>query len=344
MNTRLAVIVSTLILIAGCSCPSGGGGMHQTLGTILRKDPRLDQLIPPGAQMEVLAGGFEWTEGPLWIKDGGYLLFSVIPPNKVCKWKEGEGVSIYLRPSGLTGPKDLRPEPGSNGLILDPKGHLVLCQHGDRRMARMDAPLSAPASKFVTLADNYEGKKLNSPNDGCYHSSGALYFTDPPYGLAKQMEDPTKELDFQGVYRLGTDGKLTLLTKDISRPNGIAFSPDEKILYVGSSDPDKAIWMAYDVKPDGTLGKGRVWVDETARVKKGEKGLPDGMKVDIHGNVFATGAGGVHVFAPDGTLLGTLATGQATSNCAWGEDGSTLFITADQYLVRIRTTTKGNRF
>jgi gluconolactonase len=344
MNTRIAAVVSTLALIVGCSCPSGSGGMHKTLGSIIRKDPRFDQLIPPGAEMEVLAGGFDWIEGPLWIKDGGYLLFSCIPPNKVLKWKEGDGVSIYLRPSGLTGPKDLREEPGSNGLILDPKGNLVLCQHGDRRMARMDAPLSSPASKFVTLADNFEGKKLNSPNDGCYHSSGALYFTDPPYGLAKRMEDPTKELDFQGVYRLGTDGKLTLLVKDVTRPNGIAFSPDEKTLYVGSSDPDKAIWMAYDVKPDGTLGKGRVWVDQTDRVKKGEKGLPDGMKVDIHGNVFATGAGGVHVFAPDGTLLGTLATGEATSNCAWGEDGSTLFITADQYLVRIKTTTKGNRF
>src|SRR5262249_5091076 len=158
------------------------------------------------------------------------------------------------------------------------------------------------------------------------------------------MDDPTKELDFQGIYRLGTDGKLTLLTKEVTRPNGIAFSPDEKTLYVASSDPDKAIWMAYEVKPDGTLGKGRIWVDQTDRAKTGEKGLPDGMKVDIHGNVFATGPGGVHVFAPDGTLLGTLATGEATSNCAWGEDGSTLFITADQYLVRIKTATKGNKF
>jgi gluconolactonase len=344
MNIRLSAAFTCLALVA-CSCPSqGGGASHRTLGTIIRKDPRLDLLIPPGAQMEVLAGGFEWTEGPVWVKDGGYLLFSVIPPNKVCKWKEGEGVSIYLKPSGLTGPKDLREEPGSNALIIDPQGRLVLCQHGDRRMARMDAPLSAPAPKFVTLADRYEGKRFNSPNDVVFHSSGAMYFTDPPYGLAQRMDDPAKELDFQGVYRLGTDGKLTLLTKDIKFPNGLAFSPDEKTFYVGSSDPDKAIWTAYDVKPDGTLANGRIFVDETDRVKKGEKGLPDGMKVDIHGNLFATGAGGLHVFAPDGTLLGTLATGQATSNCAWGEDGSTLFITADQYLLRIRTTTKGARF
>ena len=185
----LAFAVLPLASCGDCPCaPSGGGGgapVH-SLGKIIRKDPRFDKLIPPGAQMEILAGGFEWTEGPVWVKNGGYLLFSVIPPNKVCKWKEGEGVTIYLRPSGLTGPKDLRPEPGSNGLILDSQGRLVLCQHGDRRMARMDAPLDKPESKFVTLADRYEGKRFNSPNDGCYHSSGALYFTDPPYGLAEQ--------------------------------------------------------------------------------------------------------------------------------------------------------------
>jgi gluconolactonase len=349
MKTRLLLGLALLTLSACCCtepcCLTGSRSTPvHALGKIIRKDPRFDALIPPGAQMEILAGGFEWTEGPVWVKNGGYLLFSVIPPNKVCRWKEGEGVTIYLRPSGLTGPKDLRPEPGSNGLIIDPQGRLVLCQHGDRRMARMDAPLDKPQSKFVTLVDNYEGKKLNSPNDGCYHSSGALYFTDPPYGLAEQMKDPTKELDFQGVFRLGTDGTVTLLAKDITRPNGIAFSPDEKILYVGSSDPDKAVWWAYDVKADGTLGARRLFKDQTAEFKAGELGLPDGMKADIHGNLFATGPGGVHVFAPDGTLLGTLATGQATSNCNWGEDGSTLFITADQYVLRIRTTTKGAKF
>ena len=348
MLTRLIAALICLSLTA-CACveqccssgtKSAGG---PTLGSIERKDPRFDALFAKDARMEILAGGFEWTEGPLWIKDGGYLIFSVIPPNKVCKWKEGEGASIYLKPSGLTGPKDLRPEPGSNGLILDPQGRLVLCQHGDRRMARMDAPLNAPAPKFTTLADAYEGKKLNSPNDGCYHSSGALYFTDPPYGLVNRMDDTTKELPFQGVFRLGSDGKLTLLTKEVTRPNGIAFSPDEKTLYVASSDPDKAVWHAYPVNADGTLGAGKIFADFTKDVGK-VKGLPDGMKVDVKGNLFATGPGGVLVFAPDGTHLGTLATGQATSNCAWGEDGSTLFITADQYIVRIKTLTKGNKF
>ena len=339
-----------LFLIAGlaaCSCPSGGGGgmsAYPSLGSVERKDPRFDVLIAPGARMEVLAGGFDWTEGPLWIKDGGYLIFSVIPPNKVVKWKEGVGASIYLKPSGLTTGQDLRNEPGSNGLLLDPQGRLVLCQHGDRRMARMNAPLSTPKADFATIADKHEGKKLNSPNDAVYHSSGALYFTDPPYGLVKRMEDPTKEIPYQGVYRVSPDGAVTLLTKEVTRPNGIAFSPDEKTLYVASSDPDKAVWHAFPVNADGTLGAGRIFADFTSQFLAKAKGLPDGLKVDVHGNLFATGPGGVVVFAPDGTHLGTLNTGQNTSNCAWGDDGSTLYITADQYLVRIKTLTKGNRF
>ena len=344
MNRLLSALLC--LSFAACSCPSGGGmsTSYPTIGAVERKDPRFDALIPPGANMEVLAGGFDWTEGPLWIKDGGYLIFSVIPPNKIVKWKEGVGASIYLRPSGLTTGQDLRSEPGSNGLLLDPQGRLVLCQHGDRRMARMNAPLSAPKPDFATIVDKHEGKKLNSPNDAAYHSSGALYFTDPPYGLVKRMEDPAKEIPYQGVYRVGTDGAITLLTKEVTRPNGIAFSPDEKTLYVASSDPDKAVWHAFPVNPDGTLGAGRIFADFTPQFRNKAKGLPDGLKVDVKGNLFATGPGGVIVFAPDGTHLGTLNTGQNTSNCAWGDDGSTLYITADQYLVRIRTSTRGNKF
>ena len=339
MSSRLTAVLACAVLIGCSSTPSGGS--TKTLGTIIRKDPRFDKLIPPGAQMEVLAGGYEWTEGPVWVKNGGYLLFSVIPPNKVLKWKEGDGVSIFLKPSGFTGEKDLRAEPGSNGLVIDAKGSLILCQHGDRRIARMDAPLSSPAAKFVTLADKHDGKKLNSPNDACYHSSGALYFTDPPYGLAKRMEDPTKELDFQGVYRLGTDGKLTLLTKEVTRPNGIAFSPDEKTLYVAQSDPQKAVIMAYPVNADGTIGAGKVFVDTTADAKAKKPGLPDGLKVDVKGNLWATAPGGVWVIAPDGTHLGTLATGVPTANLAWGDDGSTLYITANTAVFRVKTKTSG---
>jgi gluconolactonase len=337
---RHAAVLSAALVLASCAQEPAPA---RTLGSIERLDPRLEALIPPDAKMEVLAEGFDWSEGPVWVRSGGYLLFSDIPPNRVMKWKPGEGVSLYLHPSGYTGSRPRTGEPGSNGLLLDPQGRLVLCQHGDRRVARMDAPLDRPAPRFVTLADRYQGKRFNSPNDAVYHSNGALYFTDPPYGLEKLMEDPAKELDFQGVYRLAPNGEVTLLTRELSRPNGIAFSPDEKTLYVANSDPQRAIWMAFDVKPDGTLGHGRVFFDATKWVPS-RKGLPDGLKVDARGNLFATGPGGVLVFAPDGTHLGTLRTGEATANCAWGDDGSTLYITADMYLLRIRTSTRGKGF
>jgi gluconolactonase len=319
-----------------------GGALHgqdtrnfPTLGTIVRGDPGLDALIPQGARLEVLASGFEWSEGPVWVRDGGYLLFSDIPRNSVMKWKEGEGVSLFLKPSGYTGVADYGREPGCNGLTLDREGRLVSCEHGDRRVSRMEKE-----GGKRTLVDNYQGKRLNSPNDLVFRSNGDLYFTDPPYGLPKQWEDPRRELDFCGVYRLTADGKLTLLTREMTRPNGIAFSPDERTLYVAQSDPQKAIWMAFPVKSDGTLGPGRVFHDATPLVGK-MPGLPDGLKVDRNGNLFATGPGGVHVLSPDGKSLGRIDTGEATANCAWGGDGSTLYITADMYLCRIRTRTKG---
>jgi gluconolactonase len=317
----------------------------RTLGTIERVDPRLDALVPPGTKMEIIADGLDWSEGPVWVKDGGYLLFSDIPPNRVLKWAPGRGVSVYLEKSGYGGPIP-RPgatapdEPGSNALIIDPCNCLVLCQHGNRQVARMDAPLADPKAKYIPVADRYAGKRFNSPNDGAYHSDGSLYFTDPPYGLTRKMEDPAKELDFQGVYRVSTDGKVTLLTRELSRPNGIAFSPDYKTLYVANSDPQRAIWMAYDVKKDGGIANGRVFFDATPWVAS-KKGLPDGMKVDRQGNLFATGPGGVLVFDKDGHNLGTLATGEATSNCAFGEDGSTLFVTADMYVLRVPLRTRG---
>ena len=315
-----------------------------TFGKVERLDPRLDGLIPADAKIEKLAEGFKWSEGPLWIRDGGYLVFSDIPNNRVNKWSEAGGLEVYLEPSGYTGKIPRGEELGCNGLILDPQKRLVLCQHGDRRMARMDAPLASPKSRFVTLAGEYGGRKLNSPNDAVYHSSGALYFTDPPYGLVGWMKSPAKELDFQGVYRLGTDGALTLLTKELTRPNGLAFSPDEKILYVANSDPDIAIWKAYDVQADGTIANGRVFFDATSFVKEGRAGLPDGLKVDTKGNLWATGPGGVLVFAPDGTHLGTINTGQKTANCAFGGDGSVLYMTAHMYLARIQTSARGDGF
>ncbi len=311
------------------------------LGVIERKDPAFDAVIPKDAVIEILAGGFDWSEGPAWVaeKEGGHLLFSDIPKNMIWKWSEKGGLKEYLKPSGYTGKdKFTGKEPGSNGLALDKDGKLILCQHGDRRVSRL------VDGKFVTLVDKYDGKRLNSPNDLTFKKNGDIYFTDPPYGLPEIMKDKAKELDFQGVYRLDTKGKLTLLTKEMTRPNGIAFSPDEKTLYVANSDPDLAIWKAFPVKDDGTLGEGKVFFDTTQLVKDKKPGLPDGMKVDQAGNVFATGPGGVFVFDKTGKHLGTLATGVPTANCGFGDDGSTLYITADKNLVRVKTKTKGLGF
>jgi gluconolactonase len=312
-----------------------------TLGGFDRKDPKFDELIPKDAKIEVLAGGFKWTEGPVWVKDGGHLLFSDIPNNVVYKWSAKEGIKPFLKPSGYTGTAKFEGhEPGSNGLAIDKSGSLILCQHGDRRVARLTKD-----GKFETLVDKYMGKRFNSPNDLVFHPNGDLYFTDPPYGLPKWDKDPARELDFQGVYRLKPTGELTLLTKEMTRPNGIGLSPDAKTLYVANSDPDKAIWMAFPVKEDGTLGPGKQLHDATADVKASpNKGLPDGLKVDQKGNVFATAVNGVYVFSPDGKFLGRIVTNDKTANCAFGDDGTTLYMTVNDKLARVKTITKGIGF
>ena len=308
-----------------------------------RLDPALDRLIPPDATIEVLAEGFDWSEGPVWVKDGGFLLFSDVPRNVVLKWKAGEGAKVWLTPSGYTGTVPREGEPGSNGLAIDAAGALVLCQHGDRRIARMDAPLSAPSPKFSTVADRFEGARFNSPNDLTFHSSGDVYFTDPAYGLVKQFDDPSREMSYQGVFRSNRDGVVSLLTRDMTRPNGIAFSPDEKTLYVSQSDPAAPVWRAFDVRPDGTLGSSSILFDATTLAKT-RRGLPDGLKIDTQGHLFATGPGGVLILTPDGGHLGTILTGEATGNCAFGDDGHSLYMTADMYLMRIRLTSCGPGF
>jgi glucose-6-phosphate 1-dehydrogenase len=310
-------------------------GKFPPMGKIVRHDPRLGELIAPDAKLELLASGFEWLEGPVWIKSEGSLLFSDIPHNSVMKWKEGAGTSLFMKPAGYTGVAEYGREPGSNGLAVDPQGRLVVCEHGDRRISRLEVS----GGKY-TLVDSYLGKRLNSPNDLVFKSNGDLYFTDPPYGLPQGVDDPRRELEFCGVYRFSTNGQLTLLTGEMSFPNGIALSPDERTLYVAQSDPRRAVWMSFPVRDDGTLGAGRVFHDATSLA--GElPGLPDGMKVDRAGNLFATGPGGVHIFAPDGTALGRIDTGGKTANCAWGDDGSVLYIAAGKHLCRIKTSTKG---
>ncbi len=302
---------------------------------IERLDPALDQVVSPTAQLEILAEGYDWSEGPLWVARANMLLFSDIPPNSIYKWTPDGGAELYLRPSGYTGDTPRGGEPGSNGLLLDGQGRLVLCQHGDRRLARMDAPLEDPAPQFVTLVDSYQGKRLNSPNDAVFDAMGNLYFTDPPYGLEGGPDSPLKELDFQGVYRLSTDGALTLITDTLSRPNGIGLSPDGSRLYVANSDPAYPVWTVFDINRDGQVSNGRLFVDASERAKT-DRGVPDGLKVDGRGNLFATGPGGVWVISPEGKHLGTIRTGQATSNVALDEQGRTLYITADMYLMRMR--------
>ena len=300
-------------------------------------DSRFDALLPPNTKIDKLADDLMWSEGPLWDSKRKVLLFSDIPRNVVMQWHSDKGVSRFLERSGYTGAAPFTGrEPGSNGLTFDLQGRLTLCQHGDRRVSRRE-----PDGTMVPLATSYDGKKLNSPNDLVFHRDGSLYFTDPPYGLPGTFQDPTKELPFQGVYRVSPDGKLTLLTQELEAPNGLAFSPDYKTLYVANSQKEHAIWKAYPVKPDGSLGASRVFADVTKMYQEGD-GVPDGLKVDQKGNVWATGPGGVYVYTPDGTLLGRILTGVPTANVAWGgDDNSTLFITANHRVLRLRTKTHG---
>jgi gluconolactonase len=337
---RLLVSLAVAALLAGSVLAQP---QPMTIGSIERKDPKLDALIPKDAKIEVLAGGCKWTEGPVWDKKANALLFSDIPNNRIMKWSQKDGLMEFRKPSGYTGKEEFKgTEPGSNGLIIDKDGNLILCQHGDRRVARLKD------GQFETLADKYMDKRLNSPNDVIIAKNGDLLFTDPPYGLPGNVNDPknpAKELDFQGVYRLTPNGQLTLLTKELTRPNGLTLSPDEKTLYVANSDPAKAIWMAFPIKGDGTLGAGKLIHDATADVKASpDKGLPDGLKVDQKGNIFATAVNGVYVFSPDFTLLGKILTNDKTSNCAWGDDGTVLYLTTNDKLTRVKTTTKGPGF
>jgi gluconolactonase len=310
----------------------------KTIGSLVKADPRFDTLIAPDTELEVLANGYDWSEGPVWVpRDGGFLLWSDVPANTIYKWEPGHAAAAFMKPSGFTGVGEYSSEPGSNGLTLDRQGRLIAAEHGDRRISRFDW-----TGGKRTVADNWQGKRFNSPNDVVVKSNGDIYFTDPIYGLPEGETDATREIDFSGVYRWSEKtAEVTLLTKDLSRPNGLAFSPDEKSLYVANSDPAKAIWMIYPVEADGTIGSGKVFKDVTSMVGKEHPGVPDGLRVDERGNVFATGPGGVHIYAPDGTLLGRVDTGRATANCAFGGDGSDLYITAGTYIVRIRTRTKG---
>lgn len=320
---------------------SGTQAPFPPLGTLHRDTSRIDAIIAPGTPIERLAEGFRWTEGPVWIAEGRYLLFSDVPQNRMHRWSERDGASVFLEPSGYAGTdKTIFREPGSNGLIRGPGNSILMADHGNRAVARLD--LATKSKTF--LATHYKGKRFNSPNDLVRAANGAIYFTDPPYGLNGLNASPHKELPHNGVYRLDPDGEVTLLEGSMSFPNGIILSPDERTLYVANSDPERAVIMAFALDEAGAIASERVFADMTALAKSGLPGLPDGMAVDEHGNLFATGPGGVHIFDPAGTRLGRIETGTAIANCAFGEDGRTLFLASNNILARMRTRVRGVDF
>lgn len=324
--------------------------LSTTKPTIERADAGLDSIIPAQPALEKIATGFTWTEGPAWIQPG-YLLFADIPSNSIRKWDPASGTSIFIQPSGYKGSAPYGgPEPGSNGMTLDNSGRLTIAGHARRNVWRLEQV--DPLAQVTILADSYQGKMLNSPNDLVYKSDGSLYFTDPPYGFRTQSDDdPDKQLKINGVYRIlgastqtpGTSpdrDKLQLLVEDLPRPNGIAFSPDEKYLYVNNSEPKK-FWMRYTVKPDGTLKDGKLFFDATSDCRPGS---PDGMRLDEKGNLYSAGPGGVWIFSPKGKHLGTIDMPEKVGNVAWGgPDMKTLYIVASSSVYRITLKIPGDK-
>ncbi len=333
----LATLVGFTVLPVLGQQPDAGSNAGGNIGNIVRSDPGLDKLVPPGAKIEKLHGGFRFVEGPIWVRSGGYLLFSDLQVNAIMKWTPDGSVSFFRKPI-FAGSYPDGVQIGSNGLTLDKQGRLIAAEHGNRRVTRMEKD-----GTITVLADRYDGKRLNSPNDLVCKSNGDIYFTDPPglYRTYPQVPDaPKRELDFAGVYRIRAPGKIELLTKDVPYPNGLAFSPDEKKFYVASSRPDK-FWMVYDVQADGSLSNGKKFFDATNI--PGE-GVPDGMKVDRAGNIYATGPAGIMIFTPSAKLLGTIQLPEIPANLNWGDaDGKALYITARTGLYRLRMNVAGIR-
>jgi gluconolactonase len=332
---KALIVLSVAVLLVGCSQTPAPAPVAQThgVGNIVRLDPMFDSLVSKDAIIENVGRGFQFTEGPLWRPDG-HLWFSDVMGNVVRSITPAGQVQVLIQNSGGQSSAPPGSFIGSNAMVADKDGYVLLCQHNNRDIVRVAKDL-----RMTPFLQKYQGKRFNSPNDLVYKSDGTLYFTDPPYGLLKQDDDPAKELKFNGVFRYA-DGKLEAVIKDLTRPNGLAFSPDEKTFYIANSDQKRKVWMQYDVKPDGTVVNGRVFADVTAEK---EDGLPDGMKVDKLGNVYGSGPGGVWVFSPGGKHLGTIKTPETPANCAWAEDGKTLYITARSGVYRIKLAVAGEK-
>ena len=303
------------------------------MGSVEQFDSSLEKIIDVNTTPEIIAEGFEWSEGPVWIGKENMLLFSDVPKNIIYKWTEAQGLDKFLEPSGYTSTAPRGGEMGSNGLTLNNEGQLVLCQHGDRRVAMLNTNFKNSAPDFKTLADGYNGKKFNSPNDVVFDKMGNFYFTDPPYGLLKQVQDSSKEISFQGVYKVKPDGTVILLVDSLTRPNGIGLSPDQQTLYVANSDGPKAKWYSFQMMGDSVIN-GKVFFSYD--LMDGEKGLPDGLRVHSNGNIFASGPGGIWIFTPEAKVLGRIKIPEATSNCAFSSDEKYLFTTSDNFVLRIR--------
>ena len=332
---QIVIILAIVTLLSCSNTEQQNQSAFKTTGTIERIDPALDSIVDKDAVAEIIAEGFEWSEGPLWIEKESMLLFSDVPKNTIYKWTEAKGTEVYLTPSGYTDTIKRGGETGSNGLLLDANGDLVLCQHGNRQMARMEAPINEPQPKFIPLATMFQGKRFSSPNDAVYNKAGELFFTDPPYGLETQSDnDPKKELPFNGVYKLKQNFEIVLLVDSIPRPNGIAFLPGEKQLIIASSDGRNPNWFIYDVNGD-SLTNGKLFYNNIASAK-GQPGSPDGLKVDSKGTVFATGPGGIWIFNSKGKVLGKLKLDHPTSNVALSTDEKTLYITNDMQVLRFK--------